>query len=475
MMPARTRPWLPQAHNALTMAAAVASALAVAPCPADSLPATAEEANVRGGLPRVASRLAAGEDVGIAYIGGSITEQDGYRVYSADWFRQQYPSASVHEINAAIGGTPSYLGAFRFGQDVLSRSPDLVVVEFAVNDLVQSATETQRSMEGMVRQLRSEQPDADVLFVYTARDTMFDELQAGVNPGPVEAMERIAEHYRVPSINMAYEAAQMESRGELVIRGSLPAGDPLDPDQPIVFSADGVHPYVETGHVLYQQALERNLPAMLAGGAGPANPVSPYRADHRENATIVPFSAATLAGPWEQLDPATSDTAADFEAFMPELFHADTPGATASVRFEGTDAGLYLLRSPDSSQINARLDLGESFTEVVFDKFTVRERISWLDLASDLPDAEHELWIELDDEEPDRYNILAPNRRDRYDPVTFSGTNLYAAGFLIDGLVHPIPSPATTPVAIAATLFFGARPRDNRCRRYRGAAWGVRP
>lgn len=39
-------------------------------------------------------------------------------------------------IKAGVGGTPSELGMIRFDRDVLRREeqPDLVVIEFAVND-----------------------------------------------------------------------------------------------------------------------------------------------------------------------------------------------------------------------------------------------------------------------------------------------------------------------------------------------------
>lgn len=87
-----------------------------------------------------------GEDVTIAYIGGSITQGAGatpinhecyaYKSYRA--FSELFGNGeNVHFIKAGVGGTPSELGMLRFERDILrdgSASPDIVVIEFAVND-----------------------------------------------------------------------------------------------------------------------------------------------------------------------------------------------------------------------------------------------------------------------------------------------------------------------------------------------------
>src|SRR5258708_6271371 len=96
--------------------------------------APAVECTARGGVPNFFSKLAAGKEVHIAYFGGSITAQEGWRPKTLAYFQKQYPGAKISQINAAIGGTGSDLGVFRLKQDVLDHQPDLVFVEFAVND-----------------------------------------------------------------------------------------------------------------------------------------------------------------------------------------------------------------------------------------------------------------------------------------------------------------------------------------------------
>lgn len=89
-----------------------------------------------------------GEDVTIAYIGGSITQGAGakpintgcYAYKSYLKFKELFGKDSgdnVHYIKAGVGGTPSELGIIRYDRDVLRDGevkPDVVIVEFAVND-----------------------------------------------------------------------------------------------------------------------------------------------------------------------------------------------------------------------------------------------------------------------------------------------------------------------------------------------------
>ncbi|MDD4193119.1 MAG: hypothetical protein PHI28_17420, partial [Mangrovibacterium sp.] len=72
-----------------------------------------QELYKRDGLPNFFTKIKNGDPVKVAYLGGSITEQEGWRVYSLEWFRKRYPDAKFSEVNAAIGGTPSEFGAFR--------------------------------------------------------------------------------------------------------------------------------------------------------------------------------------------------------------------------------------------------------------------------------------------------------------------------------------------------------------------------
>ena len=99
--------------------------------------------NVR--LKRAIEKAKAGEDVTVAFIGGSITEGAGatpsqktcYSKVAYDRFCTRFAKGNnVHYTKAGVGGTSSELGMIRYERDILGRGekPDVVIVEFAVND-----------------------------------------------------------------------------------------------------------------------------------------------------------------------------------------------------------------------------------------------------------------------------------------------------------------------------------------------------
>lgn len=100
--------------------------------------------NVR--LKKAIDKARKGEDVTISFIGGSITQGAGaipintecYAYKTFEGFCKitgRTTNDNVHYCKAGVGGTPSELGMLRYESDVLSDGePDVVVVEFAVND-----------------------------------------------------------------------------------------------------------------------------------------------------------------------------------------------------------------------------------------------------------------------------------------------------------------------------------------------------
>ena len=89
-----------------------------------------------------------GEDITIAYIGGSITQGAGSKpINTGSYAYKSYlkikemfgkdGGENIHFIKAGVGGTPSELGMIRYERDILrdgTVKPDIVIVEFAVND-----------------------------------------------------------------------------------------------------------------------------------------------------------------------------------------------------------------------------------------------------------------------------------------------------------------------------------------------------
>jgi lysophospholipase L1-like esterase len=394
----------------------------------------ATEVTPRKGLPNFKAKLDAGKSVKIAYLGGSITAAPGWRVLSLDWFQNAYPKAKVAEIHAAIGGTGSDLGVFRIQNDVLRHKPDLLFVEFAVNDGGASPAQIHKAMEGIVRQTWKADPSIDICFVYTLSEPVLDDLRNGKMQRSASAMEDVADLYSIPSIHFGVKVMAMESAGELIFKA--PKTSDLANSKPMVFSTDGVHPHVETGHKVYAETIARSWPAIRdASGAPTAHSLpKPLRDDNWELARQVPITQEMLRGQWEQL-PKDHTLAKRFQKNMPVIFVAQKPGAALEYTFEGTSIAVFDILGPDGGQVNVQLDDATPVTSNRVDGYGTYHRMSKLNVGSDLPNKTHHVRIELNAATLPKREILFERNRDDFDkdPSKYSDHLWYAGSLLIIG------------------------------------------
>lgn len=65
--------------------------------------------------------------------------------------KKQYPSAVINVILTSIGGEASPAGAARFERDVLCHKPDVIFIDYALNDRRKPVDQVQKAWESMVR------------------------------------------------------------------------------------------------------------------------------------------------------------------------------------------------------------------------------------------------------------------------------------------------------------------------------------
>ncbi|MBR1764901.1 MAG: SGNH/GDSL hydrolase family protein [Ruminococcus sp.] len=116
-----------------------------------------------------------GEEVTIAYLGGSITEgisagsERCYARLSYEYFAETFSTGdNVKYVNAGLSGTPSILGNVRLQRDVLDHDPDICFVEFAVNDGTNE--DYQAAYESIIISLLEHDVAVVLLFSVTADD-----------------------------------------------------------------------------------------------------------------------------------------------------------------------------------------------------------------------------------------------------------------------------------------------------------------
>lgn len=142
----------------------------------------------QGRLAKVFKKAQAGEKITVAYLGGSITQgssagdKDCYARLTTDWLIAQFPDAEIEYVRAGIGATGSYIGIHRANRDVLSKNPDLVFIDFSVNDTTEHTERNINSYDSLIRKLwNHETKPAVVTIAMTQEDgTSFQEYHSDI-------------------------------------------------------------------------------------------------------------------------------------------------------------------------------------------------------------------------------------------------------------------------------------------------------
>ena len=226
------------------------------------LKADAWDTGDNSALAAVMRRAEQGEPITVAVIGGSITEgtvsagsRDSevtethpYADIFRRWWVERFPQAEITFVNAGIGGTDSYLGVHRLRMNVLSKKPDVVLVEFAVND-DGSKLMYRVSYDSLVRRLLEDESRPAVLLLFMG-------MTNGATAQHVQAA--IGSAYRLPMLSYANVIQAAMASGE------YPAA---------VLSGDAVHPSA-LGHALTGEILWRYLNGVYDGRNGYEAPVA---------------------------------------------------------------------------------------------------------------------------------------------------------------------------------------------------------
>lgn len=170
---------------------------------------------LRNGLTNTYNKIKDGKNITMAFMGGSITYGIGttnlaysFRNLTENWLESQY-GISITQYNLAIPSACSDVGAFAVEEDVLAHNPDLVFVEYAINDKYAKALYTQdeisANIETIIRKIRINNPNCDIVLLYTT-----DSNVSYTDPFFTESAlhEAVAKHYGVMSVNIGHALRQ---------------------------------------------------------------------------------------------------------------------------------------------------------------------------------------------------------------------------------------------------------------------------
>ena len=287
----------------------------------------------------------------VAFLGGSITEMDGYRPMVCEYLQKKFPQTEFEFVAAGISSTCSDVGAFRLETDVLQgKNVDLFFVEFAVNDNQDGMFEYDhavRGMEGIIRHIRTACPNVDIVMTFFVNEALMQKYREGTVATSIQAHGAVAKRYDISTIDLAKEIQ------EEIDAGQITWGE-----------FGGVHPAPRGNRIcadMIAAILDAEWAKPTASELVPHPMPEPLDKYSYFNAGFRGFDGLALKEGFEPpFVPDWSKIPGSFRgtfAGVPCLC-ADKPGAEASFEFEGNALALYILAGPDAGIVETQIDGG---------------------------------------------------------------------------------------------------------------------
>ena len=302
-------------------------------------------------------------DLIVGFLGGSITEGSGASKIQNRWttrvvneyFKVNYPNKNVIEKNAAIGGTGSEYGMQRVRKDLgldTDTAPDVVFVEFAVNDAYEKGMSLSQKTESIVRQLLSFKKIPVIIFIYT---TSVDSVNKNGNrdgkavENAIDAQSAVAERYGIYGINLNdYIWAGVKEGRFIWERGQ--AG---------TLTGDGTHPN-DSGYEVYADRIVEMLTKDKAKAFKKLDPdTEPYGDYVFGEIEEIPLKSdgVKLGGDWSKKSYRPIDMTENMGNYPERFFrdgymHSDDgTKATIEYEFTGRGIGIDYLRTKNNAKL----------------------------------------------------------------------------------------------------------------------------
>ena len=111
-------------------------------------------------------RLTEDRELTVVYFGGSVTggygasnEKYCWRSLIGKWICSEFSKANIRNVNRACGESGTCLGTYRLQMDVIPVHPDLVFVEYSINDYYYKSTYGANQIAVSIRQRRFNRRD----------------------------------------------------------------------------------------------------------------------------------------------------------------------------------------------------------------------------------------------------------------------------------------------------------------------------
>ena len=126
--------------------------------------------------------------------------------------KEKYPHAVINVIVTAVGGETSDKGAERFKDDVLSHRPDVITIDYALNDRRIGLENTEKSLTSMITQAKSQGIKVILLTPTADLSSDLNDLQDPLNK-QAELIKNLAKSHNVALVDSLAEFKAYVSDG----------------------------------------------------------------------------------------------------------------------------------------------------------------------------------------------------------------------------------------------------------------------
>jgi len=328
----------------------------------------------------------------VAFLGGSITYNPGWRQKVCRYLEERFPDVKFHFIAAGIPSLGSLPHAFRLQRDVLdSGKTDLLFVESAVNDKVNgtdSITQV-RALEGIIRHAKKSNPDIDIVMMAFADPEKTSDYNKGITPKEIKNHQLIAHYYHLPFINLAKEVRDKMNNKEFTWT------DDFKDLHPAVF---GQELYFATIKSLLQDCFDDKNDDTT--GVKTSLP-KPLDKASFQNGRYCNIKNAVYKNGWaitEKWQPTDGLYTRDGFVNVPVL-SSTTPGAELMLSFKGTAVGIAIVSGSDAGTIAYAIDKAEFKNIDLYTPWSGMLHLPWyVLLGSDLKKGNHVLKIRISEQ-----------------------------------------------------------------------------